>query len=84
MELIQGQAFGGGVDLRLYLGGALFLARAGDEVDEDDQLAKADTKRFTNTLKASRCKERRARSLPDFSRTKKTGDQRRFFLQPIT
>lgn len=46
VELIQGQVPGGGVDLGLNLGRALLLARAGDEVDEDDQLAKADTKRF--------------------------------------
>ncbi|MNK99555.1 hypothetical protein D3C87_1199570 [compost metagenome] len=46
MELIQGQTFGGGFDLSLSSGGALLLAWASNEVDEDDQLAKADTKRF--------------------------------------
>jgi hypothetical protein len=46
VELIQGQAFRGGVDLGLHFGRALLLARAGDEVEENDQLAKADTKRF--------------------------------------
>ncbi|MFD2883120.1 hypothetical protein ACFS4T_10555 [Pseudomonas lini] len=46
MELIQGQVFGGGFDLSLSGGGALLLAWTSDEVDEDDQLAEADTKRF--------------------------------------
>ncbi|MNF04893.1 hypothetical protein D3C80_2045060 [compost metagenome] len=46
MELIQGQVLGRSFDLGLGSGSALLLARAGDEVNEDDQLAKADTKRF--------------------------------------
>ena len=45
VELIQGQAFCSNVDLGLSFGRALFLAWTGDEVDEDDQLAKADLER---------------------------------------
>lgn len=46
MELVQGQVLGGLFDLGLSRGGALLLAWAGDEVDEDDELAQADSKRF--------------------------------------
>jgi riboflavin synthase len=46
VKLIQRQIFRGSVYLSLSGGGAFFLARAGDEVDEDNQLAEADTKRF--------------------------------------
>ncbi|MNI58493.1 hypothetical protein D3C73_1136050 [compost metagenome] len=46
VELIQRQALGSRIDLCLNFRRALLLAWAGDEVDEDDQLAKADTKRF--------------------------------------
>ncbi|CAI8962556.1 Type VI secretion system tip protein VgrG [Pseudomonas sp. IT-P100] len=70
VELIQGQAFGSRFDLGLSSSGALLLAGAGDEIDEDDQLAKADTKRFYEHG-ISLTGRKKARSLPDFSQTKK-------------
>ncbi|CAI8765433.1 hypothetical protein EMIT093MI4_170097 [Pseudomonas sp. IT-93MI4] len=85
MELIQGQAFGGGVDLRLYLGRALFLARAGDEVNEDDQLAKADTKRFYEHVESLTVqREKGAQLTRFFTGEKKPAINAGFFLQPIT
>jgi hypothetical protein len=46
VELIQGQTLRSRIDLSLNLGRALLFTWASNEVDEDDQLAKADTKRF--------------------------------------
>jgi len=46
VELIKCQIFRGRVDLRLSSGGAFLLGRPSDEIDEDNQLAEADTKRF--------------------------------------
>ncbi|MCP1475309.1 hypothetical protein ABIA54_000597 [Pseudomonas sp. EB276 TE3739] len=46
VELVQRKIFRGRVDLSLSSGGAFLLARAGNEIGENNQLAEADTKRF--------------------------------------
>ncbi|MNC73127.1 hypothetical protein D3C75_1242750 [compost metagenome] len=46
MELIQGQALGCLFHLALRCGAAFLLARAGNEIEEDDELAQANAQCF--------------------------------------
>jgi len=85
VKLVQGQALGGFHDLRLSGGVPLLLAWAGDEVDENDELAQADSQRFDDHGYCLLPMNEGAAAYLIFPGRKKTGDQRRFFrLQPVT
>jgi len=85
VELIQSQILGGGVDLRLSGGGALFLARAGDEVGEDNQLAEADTKRFDEHVESLTVRIKKGAQLTRFfTGEKKPAINAGSFLSRIT
>ena len=84
VELIQGQVLGGGIDLSLDGGGALLLAGAGEEVDEDNDLAEADSKGFDEHDGGLTGQGLRGRSLPDFSGAKKNRRSMPVFLGRIT